>query len=341
MRISLKYLLGWHRCHLGLLLMLVGFSVATAQNEPATERQPKRQQSESCGSRVKQRITTWQLGKPWKAPKEGSMRMNHHKILLSGGQMGLLDEYLSPIAHKGMTFGLQVVSDFMPWGKASHSEDAGASRLGHIYQEILLQAGLPKNRANGSQIQMLRGEWSIGSAWRLLRYRHFALDLAPLLNAQLQGEMKPSNSNNYANVKASVGLDAWARVRYQLPSRVFPLGVSYSAQLALLHATFHPGYGQSYFEYISGDERMALRFHPTFVGRDVTLRQRLLVDLPIRHCTFTIGAEYHYQSQTLSHTSFRQAHWGIVLGISFDSLVLSGQRSLSSPHITNSLYQNQ
>ena len=311
----------------GVLLMFLSLGVeAMAQEEAGS---PVETKAGKC-QMLQQKLAEWQKGEPW-SPSEGGEWMSHHKLLLGAGGMGLLDEYLSPIGHRGLTFGLALISDLKPWGTS-------ATR-GHIYQELLLRGGFPKNSANGSEIQVLNGEWSIGPAWRLLQYRHCALDVAPLLNVQLQGEVKPSNSNNYANMKASAGLDAWLRAHYQLPSRLFPLALSYSAQVALLHATFHPSYGQSYFEYIAGDHRTLPQFHPTWLGRELTLRQRFLLDLPIRHCTLTLGAEYYYQQQRLSHTRFRQAHWGIVLGISFDSLMLSGQRSLSSPHISNSLYQ--
>lgn len=272
------------------------------------------------------RLGTWVAGTPWRMDQP--MPVTHHKLLLQRGQWGVVDEYLSPISHFGWHTSATLLTDYAPPRKGSW----------HLYQEVMLSLAYPKNKANGTTMEIMRGEFSVGPSWRVLNHKGMTLDVAPLLNIQVQGNWKTSNANNYGNAKGSVGLDGWTRFRYQIPWKVSRIALSYSAQISLLHGTFHPDYGQSYYEYISGGKRIPFQFHFTSWHNNITLKQRLLVDLPIHHLTMTLGAEYYHQNQKLSDTRFTQGYWGVVLGISFDSFLLSGGRSNPSDAISSSLY---
>lgn len=286
---------------------------------------PLRAQEASNGKWY-ERLGQWVAGKPW-VPEE-VIPMVHTKALLGAGQLGIVDEYLSPISHFGTQFSLTALIDYAK----------PVDRSWHMYQEVMAMMAMPKNNANNTQMDVYRGEYSIGPAWRVLQRNGWSVDVAPLANLQLQVNWKGSNTNNYGNVKGSMGLDAWSRVRYQLPWRVSKMAVSYSAQFSLLHGTFQPAFGQSYYEYISGGKRTPLQIHLTALHNNLTLRQRLLVDCPIHQLTMTLGVEYYHQNQRLSSTQFTQGYWGVLLGVSWDSFRVSGGRAIQSKAISNSLY---
>lgn len=272
------------------------------------------------------RLGEWVSATPWEY--EEPLPVTHTKVLLQFGDQGIIDEYLSPISHNGWQMTTTAITDYA----------LRAGRHWHLYQEVMLTMGINKNGANGTKMEVIRGEYSLGPSWRVLRKGDFTLDLAPLFNLQLQGNRKSSNFNNYGNGKGSFGLDGWARLRYRIPWKVSKIALSYSMQMSFLHGTFHPDYGQSYYEYVSGENRSPFKFHVTSLHNDVTFRQRLLVDIPIHHLTLTMGAEHFYQKQRLSQTRFIQGYWGIVFGISFDSFYISGGRSASPSSISSSLY---
>lgn len=273
------------------------------------------------------RLGDWVSSTPWKLDE--SIPVTHTKVLFQLGEQGVLDEYLSPISHNGWQMTTTAITDF-----PLHEEGQW-----HLYQEVMLSMGINKNSANGTKMEVIRGEYSLGPSWRVLKQgAGLTLDIAPLFNLQLQGNRKSSNFNNYGNGKASFGLDGWTRLRYQIPWKVSRIALSYSLQLSLLHGTFHPDYGQSYYEYISGESRSPFQFHVTSLHNDITFRQRLLLDIPIHHLTVTLGAEHFYQTQKLSRTRFVQGYWGVVFGISFDTFSLSGGRSVTSDAISSSLY---
>lgn len=272
------------------------------------------------------RIGYWVSDTPWTYGE--TLPMVHTKILGQVGRFGIIDGYLSPISHIGWQTGLTALTDYAPIQDKSW----------HLYQELMLLMAQPHNKANNTEMDVYRGEFSIGPVWRVMRHKGISVDVAPLLNTQLQGNLKNSNTNNYGNVKGSIGLDGWARVRYVLPWKVSKIALSYSAQLSLLHATFHPAFGQSYYDYVSGGEGSALKFHLTSLHNNITFRQRLLVDFPIHRLTVTLGAEHYHQKQYLSNTRFVQGYWGVVMGISFDTFTLSGGRSTRSDVISSTLY---
>lgn len=272
------------------------------------------------------RLGRWVTAEPWEV--EDAIPMVHTKTLLGAGQYGVVDEYLSPISHFGKQFSVTALTDY--------AKPSG--RSWHLYQEAMAMWAMPENNANKTVMDVYRGEFSLGPAWRVLHRKGWSVDVAPLLNLQLQLNWKASNTNNYGNVKGTMGLDAWSRVRYQLPWKVSKIAISYSAQYSLIHGTFQPAFGQSYYEYISGGKRTPLQIHLTALHNNLTLRQRLLVDFPIHHLTLTLGAEYYHQNQKLSHTQFTQGYWGVLLGVSWDSFWVSGGRATNSKSITNSLY---
>lgn len=270
------------------------------------------------------RLGTWVTGEPWSW--DGNLSMTHTKYLMLIGGKGVQDTYLSPIAHNGIQAKGVFITDF------AKPQD----RKWHIYQDLSIYGGTLKNRSNGSLMYHLGVDYGIGPAWRLLKKNLWTLDIAPLLGLRFGGNIKMSNTNNIGNAKASFGLDGWGRVKYQIPWSIMPLSISYSAQVPLLMCAFHPEYGQSYYDYVSGENGAKLGLHFGSLHNTIGIKQRLLIDLPIHNLTITLGAEHTHFSQKLNHTDYKEGTWGIILGVSIDSFSISGGKSTSSTQATNS-----
>ena len=253
----------------------------------------------------------------------------HTKLLLGAGAIGIEDSYLSETTHDGLYFSVETFTDYAlrtPGDKW------------HLYQEAEVSGGLPENPANGSKIYVIGGRYSLGAAWRAFLWHDLSLDIAPMVSISGQGNLKLSNTNNITNIKADFGLDAWSRLRYRLPVKAFPMQVQYSLRIPLLHGTFSPAFGQSYYEYVAGgDKSVKVTFHPTSLHNSFEIRQHLLIDLPIRHVTVTVGAEHRYQNIRLSNLVYRQGAWLGLVGVSFDLFGLSGNRTHKTPYLRNAL----
>ncbi|MDO5016976.1 MAG: hypothetical protein Q4E10_01275 [Porphyromonas sp.] len=273
-------------------------------------------------------VARWVQGTPWQF--DGQLPMSHTKILAQVGEKGVQDEYLSPISHRGVDARLTYLTDFA--GKPN--------RTWHLYQEVTLSASKLKNPANGTEMYGAALDYALGPSWRVIRHRGFALDLAPLAALYIGANFKTSNTNNIGNAKGHFGFDGQLRAIYQLPSTVLPASFSYSARLPLLQMAFHPGFGQSYYDFISGQNGATLPFRFGSLHNTIGITQRLLIDLPIRHLTLTVGVSQAYFRQRLNHTTYKSGNWGAVLGVSFDLFSLSGNRSGQSRQITNTLYTN-
>lgn len=266
-------------------------------------------------------------GVPWQF--DSVLPTTHTKYLARVGQTGIVDEYLSPISHTGLNLGLAILTD----GCIHNPEDKW-----HYYGEIAIGFGMPKNPSNNTTLHTLSGSYMGGAAYRALAKDRWAIDIAPAISLNIQGNMKMSNSNNIFNIKGDLGLDAWARVMYRIPWQVMPISFSYSMQLPIFHIAYHPQYGQSYYDYVSGENRVGPHFYPASLHNTLGIRQRLLIDLPLRSTTMTLGFEHSYFKQNINSTKYRIGDWSFVLGISLDHLTFSGNRSTRSQQILSPMY---
>lgn len=301
----------WNK--IGVCFLFLLFQLPLLAQEPAEK------------MRWHEKLEHWVKGNPWEY--QGSLPTNHTKHLVSYNWRNVKDEYLSPIVHSGFGASYHWLRD----------EIQVPNTTFHIYHESLFSLGILENPANKSKFYLISGNYSVGPAWRVLNVKDVTLDLAPLASLDLQGHFKLSNTNNVGNLKASLGVDSWARVRYTIPWNLFPLTLSYSLQVPMAHFSFYPEFGQSYYDYISGENKKSPKLHFTSFHNSQKLKQRFLVDLPIRHLTVTLGAEYLFTNEVVNSTKYQDGYWSILVGISLDSFSVSGRKSRSS-QIRSSYY---
>lgn len=297
------------------LLLLTGglLSQATAQETTPRSRIEK----------AKTAVKEYVKGEPWTF--DGTLSVTHRELLVGLGQVGVLDQYISPTAHTGADFALYYGTDFPPFAPGWH-----------VRQEVTLGTGLPKNRANGSQMYVPRLFSQTALPYTLGRWGNLRLEMGPALSLLVQGNIKAANSNNVANAKVSSGIDGWGRLSYRIPWEILPMRLSYSASIPLLHAAFHPEYGESYYEYVSGDNRKWPHLYLTAPHNSLALRQQLLLELPIHSLTWVIGMQHQWIGETINHTKYRYGSVGLLIGVTLDSASFSGGRILRSSQLRSS-----
>lgn len=262
-------------------------------------------------------------GEPW--TYDGQLYTTHREILLIGGRVGVIDQYVSPSAHTGDDLRVSLGVD-RPYF---------ADRW-HLRQELDLGIGMPKNKANGTPMYLPGLYTQTAFAYTLLERSGLRVEVAPAWSLTVQGNLKLSNSNNVANVKATTGLDAWSRLSYRIPWETLPMRLSYTISLPLLHIAYHPDYGQSYYEYVSGDNRAPIRLYLTAPHNSWSIRQRLLLELPIHSTTWVVGLQHIGTTEHINHTKYQLGSVGLVLGLTLETSALSGGRALRSAHISSS-----
>ena len=80
---------------IALLLVLALSLSLTGQAQSTTGKQGMRSRLEKLGRETRDYIH----GKPW--TYDGSLSTTHREILLTGGRVGVIDQYISPSAHTG------------------------------------------------------------------------------------------------------------------------------------------------------------------------------------------------------------------------------------------------
>lgn len=283
------------------------------------------QEGESGFKKFTSRIKNYLNGDPWQY--DSLLYTTHTKILLGLGQNRVADTYLSPTTHIGGDIRLKVLID------APRRE-----RKWHWTQEIEAVFSTPQNPANGSTIYHFGGEYSIGALFSLYDKYNLRISAGPLLDLNAKGNLKLSNTNNVFNLKASVGIDGTLRAVYRANLWNYPLILGYSTQLALFHLTFSPEYGQSYYDYISEQNRASIKLTPTFANARFNFKQRMTVDCPIHNATVTLGVEHLYHQSMIHNISYKESHVLFLLGYSFDFVKMSGGRSLRSKFVRNSYH---
>ncbi|MDO4695835.1 hypothetical protein [Porphyromonas sp.] len=301
------------RVLLSLGLSLLAVTVVVGQ-EPAT--------SKKWHHKIKDYI----YGDPWKY--DSVLYTTHTKVMLGVGRARIADSYLSPLTHAGADFRLKVFIDAPE-----------RTKIWHWYQDIEVNFSPLDNPANGSVLYHLGGEYSVGPLFKVYDKFGFRVNAGGLFNLNARTNLKLSNTNNVANVKASTGLDLMGRAVYRAEFGSYPIMIGYSTQLSLFHLTFSPEYGQSYYDYISNQNRESIKLYPVFPNSRFNFRQRAVVDIPIHNTTVSLGVEHLYHSALVNKIKYEQSHVLFLIGCSFDMVRMAGGKSFRSKYILNSYHQ--
>ncbi|MDO4789612.1 MAG: hypothetical protein Q3998_01440 [Porphyromonas sp.] len=254
----------------------------------------------------------------------------HNRRILTVGMGQVLDDYLSPIPQEGL---------FLRHRRLGYERERREMWQIQAWQSLMdIHVGLYRNPINGSGMQYLLFDGSFGPAWSLLQKSWLKWNVALLGNLSLGSTIKSSNTNNVFNLKLSTGFDLSTDLLFPVKIKEYKMFFHYRAQISALHLTFHPGYGQPYYDYIGGENGAPLKFYLTQPWNRLKMNQMFAVDIPFARSTMMLGFEHGYTNMDLNGRKFRELYLGLALGYSFDSFKLSGSRSIRNNRIDKSFH---
>lgn len=310
--------------HIIGLLCCLAFPAMAQKDSVRTSTSKKRTFSEV----VSRALHTIYVGEPFS--EFDPLPTTHSRRFLTIGMGQALDDYLSPIPHEGIFFKLK--------REGYKRERQDWLRIGSWQSLMDIHAALYRNPVNGSGMQFLQFDGAFGPAWNLLEKKWLKWDLALMGNLVLGSTIKSANTNNVFNLKLSAGLDLATGVLFPIKIKEYKMYLHYKAQLSALHLTFHPGFGQPYYDYIGGENGAPLKFYLTQPWNRLRVKQMLTADIPFAHSTLILGFEHGYTNMRLNNRKFRELYFGLVLGYSFDYFKLSGSRSIRTDRIDKSFH---
>lgn len=225
--------------------------------------------------------------------------------LLGVGHAEVLDTYLSPEKHRGMT--LQFVS-----------QTEKPTRWLHVSQVMDQQISLLNchNRADNSQ-QIggdYRFQYTLRRNWLVLGSR-LRLNAGGGMDANIGFLYNTRNGNNPAQAKLALNITPSAGAEYVFYRRQkMPLYLRYEATFPLAGLTFSPNYGQSYYE-IFNRGNYDHNIVPTTILATPSLRHTLTLDFRLWGRWMRVGYMGDYRQAEVNNLKYHSYAHMLVLGL--------------------------
>ncbi len=192
-------------------------------------------------------------------------------VLYGVGYTNVYDTYLSPQEYKGMEFRISRETMRMTnlWDGNVSSQNFFQANLGYTH-----------NRTDNNNTFSALATWSYGLHYQFRLTENFKLLAGALGEGNIGFVYNLRNSNNPAQARGYVNLDASGMAIWNLKIRNYPLTLRYQANVPVAGVMFSPHAGQSYYEIFTlGNSGGVVKF--TSLHNQPTLRQMLTVDLPL------------------------------------------------------------
>ena len=207
------------------------------------------------------------------------------------GHTNVLDTYLSPMEYTGTEF--RVLRENM---RKSKWADGKLIRQSQFQANVSM---LGNKAGTGSEISLL-ANWNLAYYYQFPISENLKLLAGP--NLDLNGGMVYNlrNSNNPVNAKAYANLGASGMAMYHFKVKEHPFMLRYQLNVPLVGLMFSPEYGQPYYEMsLSQDFGKNICF--TSLHNQPSVRQFLMLDVPIRKTTVRIGYICDIQQAKVNH----------------------------------------
>lgn len=186
---------------------------------------------------------------------------------LGGGQVRLLDQYLSDNMYQGISANF---SREFTVGLKRHS-----NMWSYFYYSITYSPANDLSRSSIMHYLMLHFDYN--HYFKCFQNNHFSILAGPGVYFDFGGLYKPSNSNNPAQLKSNLSLSASLQASYRFRIGNYPMSVRYNMNMALLGMTFAPDYGMLYYKwFMLDDERYIGSF--AWLGNSWAMVHRFSVD---------------------------------------------------------------
>lgn len=186
---------------------------------------------------------------------------------LGGGQVRLLDQYLSDNMYQGLSANF---SREITLGLKRHS-----NMWSYFYYSVTYSPTADLSRSSLMHYLMLHFDYN--HYFKCFQNEAFSILAGPGIYFDFGCLYKPSNSNNPIQLKSNLSLSASLQASYRFRIKNYPMSIRYNMNLALLGTMFAPDYGMLYYEWLMLDDD---RYTGTFawLGNSWAMVHKISVD---------------------------------------------------------------
>lgn len=258
--------------------------------------------------------------------QEITPRVTCHALAFGIGAANVLESYLSPLEYTGIEARIQ-------------RETFRRTTLmqSHIYVQTLLNmhASYTKNTSGQEMYEGLLN-WNIGWLYDWQICPNLRLLAGPMGDVNLGVVYNDRNSNNPAQAKVYINIDASAMLLYNFRLFHREIGLKYQLAVPLGGLMFSPEYGQSYYEIFElGHHRNNICF--TSLHNQPSLRQYLMLDFPVCNQTIRIGYIADIQQSKVNQIKAHTYSHAFMVGFIKNFRLIKPKDNVKTPFSTSGL----
>lgn len=231
------------------------------------------------------------------------------------GVSNIFDTYLSPLEYKG------------PEMRFMHERMRMTGLMdGKVSTQSIIQFNISQTKNISKTARSYTGmiNWSYAMHYQHRASDNFKILFGPMIDTNLGFIYNTRNSNNPAQAKAYLSLDASAMAIYKLKIKNYPIIARYQMNLPVMGMAFSPEYGQSYYEIFSlghhGRNVLFTSFHNA-----PSLRQMLTLDFPLGKSLIRTGYLCDIQQFRLNNLKSHMYSHNFMIGFVRSFFLVSGK----------------
>lgn len=231
------------------------------------------------------------------------------------GVSNIFDTYLSPLEYKG------------PEMRFMHERMRMTGLMdGKVSTQSIIQFNISQTKNISKTARSYTGmiNWSYAMHYQHRASDNFKILFGPMIDTNLGFIYNTRNSNNPAQAKAYLSLDASAMAIYKLKIKNYPIIARYQMNLPVMGMAFSPEYGQSYYEIFSlghhGRNVLFTSFHNA-----PSLRQMLTLDFPLGKSLIRTGYLCDVQQFKLNNLKSHMYSHNFMIGFVRSFFLVSGK----------------
>lgn len=227
--------------------------------------------------------------------------VEHENILhLSYGGAWLQDQYLSPLAYKGMMVGIGN-EWWQPFRNQEVKKNTDQSYWGHLGRiDTKFDWIQTTTKSNHIYAIQIRTGWGAYYLWNFPIPSLYVM-LGPYLDVDYNGKLIGSSVNKPYSMDAAIDIMAMAGIGYSFQSKKTSYRLRYLIRTNLIGIDYMPDYWHSYYEMSKG---ILGKVRCSGMWNHRTIRHQLSLDLQFPHSTWTVGIGHEYLEYGIKYMMF-------------------------------------
>ena len=239
--------------------------------------------------------------------------------LFGAGVSNVFDTYLSPLEYKG------------PELRFMHERMRMAGIMNRRFStQSIVQFNVSSTQNISKSAKSYSGllNWSYALHYQYRINDDFKLLFGPMADVNIGFVYNTRNSNNPAQAKAYMSLDASAMAIYKLKIGNYPVVARYQMNIPFAGVAFSPEYGQSYYEIFSlGHGGRNVLF--TSLYNAPSFRQMLTLDFPLGRTLIRTGYLCDIQQFKLNNIKSHMYSHCFMIGFVRNFFLVSGKNRMN------------